>query len=178
MGKFLLYNATIVTGVQEAVGAVAVSGERIEAVLFPDKDGLVDYGGKKVPYIPLPETFDGDVMDLTGLYLFAGGIDAHVHFREPGMTRKADMASESLAAVAGGVTSFIDMPNTRPATTSVEELRAKLSLAYGRCHANYGFHIGATNDNTDVIRDAAQVESGRLRRRQGVHGFFDRQYAR
>ena len=83
----------------------------------------------------------------------AGAIDAHVHFREPGMTQKADMATESRAALLGGVTSFIDMPNTVPATVSLQELEKKCSLAEGRCHANWGFHIGADNVNADNIKE-------------------------
>ena len=81
----------------------------------------------------------------------AGGIDAHVHFREPGLTHKADMATESLAAIAGGVTSVMDMPNTLPATTSAAALRAKIDMAKGRTATKISFHIGATNDNVEEI---------------------------
>lgn len=158
-GRYLIYNATIVTGEREGLGAVAISGERIEAVLYADNDGLLEYNGSKMS----PDSFvrlymeghpDTEALDMTGIHLFAGGIDAHVHFREPGMTHKADMASESLASVAGGVTSFIDMPNTRPATVSVRDVEEKLATASGRSHANFGFHIGATNDNISEIKDA------------------------
>ena len=83
----------------------------------------------------------------------AGGIDAHVHFREPGLERKADIESESKAALLGGVTSFIDMPNTMPPTTDLETLQDKLNRACGRSWGNYGFHIGATNDNAAMIRE-------------------------
>lgn len=159
MGKFLLYNATVVTGNKESVGAVAISDERIDAVLYPDNDGYTEYGDRKILFRSLPDSYDGEVTDLTGMHIFAGGIDAHVHFREPGMTQKADMASESLAAAAGGVTSFIDMPNTKPATVSLQELDAKLSLAVGRCHANYGFNLGATNGNPDLIKEASASHS-------------------
>ncbi len=160
MGKFLLYNATVVTGKKESVGAVAVSGERIESVFFPDNEGNVGYRGQSIGFHSLPEMFDGETIDLTGLHLFAGGIDAHVHFREPGMTHKADISSESLAAAAGGVTSFMDMPNTRPATVSMQELDEKLSMASGRSHVNYGFHLGATNDNVGIICKAIAENPG------------------
>ena len=83
----------------------------------------------------------------------AGGIDAHVHFREPGLTHKADMATESKAAAAGGVTYTIDMPNTNPVTTTAEALKSKIELAKGRTTGKIAFHIGATNDNAeDIVR--------------------------
>lgn len=90
-------------------------------------------------------------VDLEGRYLLPGAIDTHVHFREPGLTRKATMATESAAAVSGGVTSFIDMPNTRPATTSMGGVADKKRIAEETSYANYGFFIGATNDNLDEL---------------------------
>ena len=92
-----------------------------------------------------------EVMELEGRCVMAGGIDAHVHFREPGLTHKADMASESKAAVAGGVTYTIDMPNTNPVTTTAEALKSKIESAKGRTSGKIAFHIGATNDNADDI---------------------------
>jgi dihydroorotase len=94
---------------------------------------------------------DAEVWNLEGKHLIAGGIDAHVHFREPGLTHKADMLTESKAAVAGGVTTVFDMPNTKPATITPEALKGKMDLAKGRALTKTGFHIGATNDNTDMI---------------------------
>src|SRR3546814_9973003 len=79
-------------------------------------------------------------------------IDDQVHLREPGMEYKADMATESTAAAAGGVTSFMDMPNTSPPTLSAEALEHKYRLAAGRARANYGFYMGASNDNLEAIR--------------------------
>jgi len=90
-------------------------------------------------------------IDAAGCYLLPGVIDSHVHFREPGLTEKADIASESRAAVAGGVTSFIDMPNTKPQTTTMELLERKCDLASEKSMANYGFMLGATNGNLDEI---------------------------
>lgn len=87
-------------------------------------------------------------------FLLPGAIDTHVHFREPGLTHKATLASESAAAVAGGVTSFLDMPNTLPVCDSRERVQEKLALAQGRCYANYGFYLGATMRNADALARA------------------------
>ena len=88
-------------------------------------------------------------VDATGCFVLPGVIDEHVHFREPGLTRKADMESETRAAVAGGVTSFLDMPNTVPQTTTPEALDDKIAMAAGRSHINYGFFFGAGRDNCE-----------------------------
>ncbi len=101
--------------------------------------------------------FTGDAdetIDCGGAYLIPGVIDTHVHFRDPGLTEKADMATESAAAVAGGVTSFVDMPNTRPATVTMADVTAKEARAAEVSEANYGFFIGATNDNLDEVLNA------------------------
>lgn len=92
-------------------------------------------------------TEDARVIDAEGKYLIPGLIDEHVHFREPGLTAKADIATESRAAAAGGVTSFMDMPNTAPQTTTRQLLEEKFALAAQKSVANYSFYIGATNDN-------------------------------
>ncbi|MBS0381476.1 MAG: dihydroorotase [Proteobacteria bacterium] len=92
------------------------------------------------------------VFDAAGLWLLPGMIDDHVHFREPGYTAKADIASESRAAVAGGVTSFFEMPNTRPATLTRELLEDKYAIAARTSPANFAFYFGAGNDNLDEIR--------------------------
>lgn len=93
------------------------------------------------------------VIDATGCYVLPGMIDDQVHFREPGMTHKGDIGSESRAAVAGGITSFMEMPNTSPPTVTLETLEAKYAIAARTSHANYAFYLGATNDNLAVIRD-------------------------
>lgn len=90
-------------------------------------------------------------INASGCYILPGLIDDHVHFREPGMTEKADMDTESRAAAAGGVTSFFDMPNTNPQTTSLEALEAKFAIARQKSHVNYSFFYGATNDNVDTF---------------------------
>ena len=87
------------------------------------------------------------VFDAAGRLLLPGLIDDQVHFREPGMTHKGDIASETSAAIAGGITSVMDMPNTIPNCTTRTELANKFERAKGRAHANYSFHFGAANDN-------------------------------
>ena len=91
------------------------------------------------------------IFDATGCYILPGIIDTHVHFRDPGFPEKADFASESRAALAGGVTSVIDMPNTNPQTTTLAELEAKEQIAAQKSAVNYAFMIGATNDNISQL---------------------------
>lgn len=94
---------------------------------------------------------DIKVIDAEGNYVLPGAIDDQVHFREPGLTHKATIETESRAAVAGGITSFIEMPNTKPQTTTIEKLEEKFSIAANSAHANYSFMFGGTNDNLDEI---------------------------
>ncbi|WP_394366307.1 dihydroorotase [Winogradskyella undariae] len=91
------------------------------------------------------------VIDAEGNYVFPGMIDDQVHFREPGLTHKANIESESKAAIAGGITSFIEMPNTNPQTTTIEKLEEKFAIAAKSSYANYSFMFGGTNDNLDEI---------------------------
>ena len=148
MKATLLYNATVVTAEKEAVGSVLVIDSTIEEVIFSDRE---DYGFRVDRIMKQHEGLE--VINLEGKWLMAGGIDAHVHFREPGLTHKADMATESLAAAAGGVTYVMDMPNTNPATTTAQALKEKLELAKGRTTGKIAFHIGATNSNAeDIVR--------------------------
>jgi dihydroorotase len=92
------------------------------------------------------------VIDAAGRRLMPGMIDDQVHFREPGLTRKGDLATESAAAVAGGITSFMDMPNTSPPTLDAAALEAKYAAAAGRARGNYGFYMGTSTGNLDAIR--------------------------
>jgi len=92
------------------------------------------------------------VLDAAGAHLLPGMIDDQVHFREPGLTHKAGIWSESRAAVAGGITSFMEMPNTMPPTVTLDALEDKYAIAAQKSLANYAFYLGATNDNLDVIR--------------------------
>ena len=104
------------------------------------------------------------VIDATGCYVLPGIIDAHVHFREPGLTEKADMDSETCAAAAGGVTSFFDMPNCKPQTTTLEALNDKFERAGKHSHVNYSFFYGATNDNVETFSrlDATRIPGIKL----------------
>ncbi len=94
---------------------------------------------------------DVHVFDAEGKYVLPGVIDDQVHFREPGLTHKANIETESKAAIAGGITSFIEMPNTNPQTTTIEKLEAKFDIASKTSSANYSFMFGGTNDNLDEI---------------------------
>ena len=98
-----------------------------------------------------PEAGADEVIDASGCFVIPGVIDDHVHFREPGLTEKADIDTESRAAAAGGVTTYFDMPNTIPQTTTIEALEEKFTIASRKSHVNYSFFFGATNDNTDLI---------------------------
>ncbi len=100
-----------------------------------------------------PGFIDDNIIDAKNIFLFPGIIDDHVHFREPGLTNKADIYSESRAAIAGGITSFMEMPNTIPQTTSLELLEKKFSIAKTNSFANYSFYLGATNNNIDEIKN-------------------------
>ena len=93
-----------------------------------------------------------NIVDATGLFVLPGVIDSHVHFRDPGLTAKADMQTESRAAAYGGVTTYFDMPNTKPQTTTLDALDAKFADAARKSHVNYSFFIGATNDNLPVVK--------------------------
>ena len=144
----LLKDATLITADKVGKGSVLIDSDKIKEVWWADSD---DYGFRTDLFIK--KNPEAEVSDLTGKHLIAGGIDAHVHFREPGLTHKADIATESLAAAAGGVTTVFDMPNTRPATTDSERLREKIKSAEGRNTTNIGFHIGATNENASQIAE-------------------------
>lgn len=103
--------------------------------------------------------YDGPVLDAGGRLLIPGMIDDQVHFREPGLTHKGDIATETSAAVAGGITSVMEMPNTNPTTTTRERLAEKYVLAAGRARTNFAFYFGAANDNADEIARVAPDEA-------------------
>ena len=140
----LLHNATIITAEKEAVGSILIKDGKIDTIIYKEES---DYVLKVMGILKTKP----EVLELEGKCVMAGGIDAHVHFREPGLTHKADMATESRAAAAGGVTYVIDMPNTSPVTTTAEALKGKLELAKGRTTGKIAFHIGATNSNAEEI---------------------------
>ena len=144
MKRIYIHNARIVNEGQTFDGAIVIENEVIAEVL---KAG-------ETPTAPCDETIDAQ-----GMYLIPGVIDDHVHFRDPGLTHKADMTSESKAAAAGGVTSYMDMPNTNPQTTTLEALEDKFKDAANKSIVNYSFYFGATNNNADDLAklDKTQV---------------------
>lgn len=133
MMRTLIKNGTIVNEGRSFLGDLVVNGEQIEEI----------YEGKA------PRGIYDQVIDASGCFVLPGVIDDHVHFREPGLTRKADIESESRAAAFGGVTSYFEMPNTNPQTTTLEALEDKFALGAQKSHVNYSFFFGATNDNVD-----------------------------
>jgi len=142
MSKILICNARLINEGEIRDADVLIDGERIAKIA----SGIAATDGV-------------EVIDAEGRYLLPGMIDDQVHFREPGLTNKGNMATESAAAVAGGITSFMDMPNVNPLTTNRDALAAKHLLARGRCTANYGFYFGATNSNIEEIK-ALQLNDG------------------
>ena len=152
----LLENATIVTSEREETGIIAINDGKIADILFASDEDFPLHAWNLKKHAT-------ETVDLEGKHVIAGGIDAHVHFREPGLTHKADMETESRAAAAGGVTSVIDMPNTQPATTSGQALKEKIGLTVGRSAVNIGFHWGATNSNAEEISEALQGRSSEVK---------------
>jgi dihydroorotase len=106
---------------------------------------------------------DVNVFDAEGKYVIPGAIDDQVHFREPGLTHKANIETESRAAIAGGITSFIEMPNTNPQTTTIEKLNDKFEIASKKAWANYSFMFGGTNDNLEEILKVNKKEVAGLK---------------
>jgi len=137
MKRTWIKNARIVNEGKIFHGSIVIENEVIAEVLAEET----------VPAQPC-----GEIIDAKGYYLIPGVIDDHVHFRDPGLTHKADIHTESTAAAAGGVTSFMDMPNTTPQTTTLEALNAKFADAATKSIVNYSFYFGATNTNAVVDR--------------------------
>ncbi len=148
--KQLIKGGTIVNEGRTFRGDIVVEDDRIAAV-------TTDLSA-------LPSDFFDEIIDATGCYVLPGVIDSHVHFREPGLTQKADIDTESRAAAAGGVTTYFDMPNTQPQTTTLEALEEKFRLAAKKSHVNYSFFYGATNTNTDTFDslDATRIPGIKL----------------
>jgi len=134
--RTLIQSATLVNEGKTFDGAIVIEDGRIAQILQGNTT---------------PEASYDEVIDASGCFVLPGIIDDHVHFREPGLTEKADIESESRAAAAGGVTTYFDMPNTVPQTTTLEALEDKFALAAAKSHVNYSFFFGATNDNTDLF---------------------------
>ena len=134
--KRIIQGGTIVNEGRLFDGSIVIEDERIAQII----------SGKKIP-----EASYDEIIDASGCFVLPGIIDDHVHFREPGLTAKADIDSESRAAAAGGVTTFFDMPNTVPQTTTLEALDEKFAIASQKSHVNYSFFFGATNDNVGLF---------------------------
>lgn len=134
----LIHRATIINENTSFTGSVLI-----------EKDIISEIYKDNVPEAILNRA---TVIDAKGLWLMPGVIDDQVHFREPGLTHKGDIASESRAAIAGGVTSFMEMPNTKPQTTTIELLDQKYELGAEKSYANYSFYMGATNDNIAELK--------------------------
>lgn len=134
--KTLIANGKILNENKLSDGGIVVEDDHI----------LYIYEGTGLPGVTVNET-----IDASGCVVMPGVIDSHVHFREPGLTEKADMESESRAAAAGGVTTVFDMPNTVPQTTTLEALDEKFAIAAEKCHVNYSFFFGATNGNAGLF---------------------------
>ncbi len=137
--RTIIKNATLINEGRSYKACVVIENDIISAIY--EGDCPVD-------------SLSGDVIDATGKWLIPGVIDDQVHFREPGLTHKGDIQSESRAAVAGGVTSYMEMPNTKPQTTTIDELNRKFDRAAEVSVANYSFYIGATNDNLSELKKA------------------------
>lgn len=136
---YLIHNATIINEGESIKGSVLIEREIIKAIY-------------KENSVPTEIINRATIIEAEGLWLIPGVIDDQVHFRDPGLTHKGDIASESKAAIAGGVTSYMEMPNTKPQTTSIEALNDKFEVASQKSYANYSFYLGATNDNLAELR--------------------------
>ena len=134
MYDLILKNGTLVNEGSIYESDIAIKGDRIEKI-----SSSIDAEAKKI-------------IDLDGKYILPGLIDDQVHFREPGLTHKGNIQSESRAGLAGGVTSYFEMPNVNPTTTNRKNLQAKFDLAATKSHANYSFYMGASNTNIDEIK--------------------------
>ena len=154
MRRQLIRNAMILTSEKAQMGELLIEDDLIARITYYEENGQSQTASE-------PDASDLEIIDLGGLYLMAGGIDAHVHFRDPGLTHKADMSTESRAALLGGITSFIDMPNTNPVTTSWNRLQEKLDMAAEKSAVNYGFNLGATNSNAEEIKQLLAEGKGK-----------------
>ena len=143
--RTIIKNATIINEGNQFTGSVLIEGELIKKIYKSE--------------VPEKEQNGTTIIEASGMYLIPGAIDDQVHFREPGLTHKGEIATESKAALAGGITSYMEMPNTNPQATTQVELEKKYARAAEVSAVNYSFYIGATNDNLDEIlaTDPTQV---------------------
>ena len=139
--RYIIKNATLVNEGKSFLASVVILGDTIEKIIPEDSQQTTDNRQQ--------DSEGYEIIDATGLLLLPGAIDDQVHFRDPGLTHKGDIATESRAAVAGGVTSFMDMPNTVPNTLTQQLLQDKYDIAAEKSMANYSFYMGASNDNIE-----------------------------
>lgn len=142
--RYLIKNATLVNEGKSFLASVVISGDTIEKIIPAENQQVSKSTCQE-------DSGDCEVIDARGLMLLPGAIDDQVHFRDPGLTHKGDIATESRAAIAGGVTSFMDMPNTIPNTLTQQLLQDKYDIAAEKSMANYSFYMGASNDNIDEV---------------------------
>ena len=135
--KTIIHGATIINEGEMFAGSVLIDGEFIRKIYRNE--------------IPVEDMESADLINASGKYLIPGVIDDQVHFREPGLTHKGDITTESRAALAGGITSYMEMPNTIPQSVTIEELEKKYARAAEVSAVNYSFYIGATNDNLKEV---------------------------
>lgn len=134
MGKVLIKNAKVVNDNKIFEGDILIEDDIIQKI------------GKNLSEV------NSKLIDAEGNYILPGVIDDQVHFREPGLTHKGDIASESRAAIAGGITTFMEQPNTIPQSTSIKKLEDKFTRAAETSYANYSFLFGGTNDNLEELK--------------------------
>lgn len=146
----LIKGGTLVNEGRTFNGSLVVENEKITHIIESGGQVSDGVGAHDQATCPPDSAFD-EVIDASGCFVLPGVIDDHVHFREPGLTEKADIDTESRAAAAGGVTTFFDMPNTMPQTTTLEALEEKFARAAEKSHVNYSFFFGATNDNAGLF---------------------------
>ena len=139
MKRIWIKDAVIINENREFRGSVLIQGDKIEQIYEGDLyDRMIN--------------ISDEIIDASGKWLIPGVIDDQVHFREPGLTYKADIHSESMAAAAGGITSYMEMPNTVPQTTTIDALEWKFERAARTSVVNYSFYIGANNDNLAELK--------------------------
>lgn len=142
---YLIHNTTIINEGKSIYGSILIEGKIIKKI----------YTSEQIPEQILNRAI---IINAEGLWLLPGVIDDQVHFRDPGLAHKGDIETESRSAIAGGVTSYMEMPNTKPQTTTIEALDAKFESASNRSYANYSFYMGATNDNLDELKKLNKKE--------------------
>ena len=147
--KYLIKSALLVNEGTERTASVLIEDDHIASILEEGEETSIEAD---------------EVIDAQGMLLMPGVIDDHVHMRDPGLTHKADMESETRAAAAGGVTSVMDMPNVVPQTTTLAQWQEKMDYAKEHCRVNYAMYLGATNDNLEEVKrmDTTRVPALKL----------------